>query len=423
MANTPQKPTTAFGGPPDVFVAPGVDPHAAAYAAGAAARAQARIPGLPKYAEPVGGGQAPPIPRLDAPHVPGRTMASQALEANGPRQTDMMAGLGEVASRPGSIVEPPVMMPGVAKRPAAPIQLMPSDMLPEEATRDPAFQHGHGSVFATSQPELARKYGVIRNGQRVPPQALGYQPGQQSQGGGVRGQLSPETLQGLRELQELQNRTPAVPQTDREAEEHVAASAAGQSARAGAPMKPKEEDLNEEERKKIKEAIDGLDSFDYDTWRQQMQKDVLNNPEQQSIIEGRLKPLDIDDLIIKNRVSQDVPIVPGKFIVRYTSMTGEDDLALKRLIMLESKSIEVTERYLLDKFAFMALTCGITAINNNSAPTHLDKEGNFNDDLFWLKFHWIMKRPLHMLASVGCNHTWFEQRVRKLFVAEKVGNG
>jgi hypothetical protein len=36
---------------------------------------------------------------------------------------------------------------------------------------------------------------------------------------------------------------------------------------------------------------------------------------------------------------------------------------------------------------------------------------------------WVTKRPLHLIASIGTNHSWFELRVRKLFVAERVKNG
>jgi hypothetical protein len=171
-----------------------------------------------------------------------------------------------------------------------------------------------------------------------------------------------------------------------------------------------------------------MDSFDYSQMRDRTIQDMLNHPEQRKIVEDRLQDLEIDDLIMKNRVSQDVPVIPATaksrgFVIRYTSMSGEEELALKRLVMEEASSVEVTERYLLDKFSFMSLTCGLTAINGNAAPTHLDTNGNFDEKLFWKKFEWVMKRPVHMLSSIGVHHTYFEMRVRRLFVAEKLGNG
>ena len=43
--------------------------------------------------------------------------------------------------------------------------------------------------------------------------------------------------------------------------------------------------------------------------------------------------------------------------------------------------------------------------------------------VFLKKFNMVLRLPLHMLASIGVNTLWFDVRVRKLFVAEKLGNG
>lgn len=355
-------------------------------------------------------------------------MSAQAERVNSPSQQQMV----QQAARPGSIVEPPMNMEqmqatrqalgGRGHDLAVQAGLQPGDMLPEEALRDPEAQQGPGSAYAASQPHLALRYGVVRGGRRIAPQELRK---------GRPGQLSPNTLEGLQAMQQAQVKAmqqrqqsgpEGLPQTEDEALEQAEEGAAAQSARAA------EKPMTDEERKEVEDAINAMDSFDYDGFRQRMERDVLNNPKQREIIRGRCKELNIDDLIMKNRLSQDVPIIPpgnGRlgFVVRYTSMTGEEDLALKQLIMQESKSIEVTDRYLLDKFAFMAIACGLTAINGNPAPTHLDDKGNFNEKKFWIKFNWVLKRPIHMLASIGVNHSWFEQDVRKLFVAEKLGNG
>ncbi len=419
MANNPKKTTDMRGekGPPPVFVDPGVSPEAAAYAAGLAARRQRATP--PKYGEPVGGGPPPNIPRLDQPHQEGLPMAAQAERTNSPSQQELL----QRTQRTSSIVEPavtPEMLAATQQalggRPGADMAaragLRPGDMLPEEALRDPEAKQGPGSAYAVSQPNLALRYGVVRNGQHIAPQQL------KAGVKGTPGKLSPETLEGLQAMQRAQVQGPAgLPQSEEEVEEQEDEDAPG----ARSVLTPQEQ-------KEVEEAIGAMDSFDYDALRQRMEKDILNNKEQRERIRGRCKPLDIDELIMKNRVSQDVPIIPphdGKqgFVVRYTSMTGEEDLALKRLIMQESQSVEVTERYLLDKFAFMSIACGLTSINGNPAPTHLDDKGNFEEKKFWKKFAWVLKRNIHMLASIGVNHAWFEQDVRKLFVAEKLGNG
>ena len=112
-----------------------------------------------------------------------------------------------------------------------------------------------------------------------------------------------------------------------------------------------------------------------------------------------------------------------KFEITFQSMTGEEDLELKRMIMEESKSVEISDRYLLDKYSFMSVAIGLHSINGKPLGDVSDDEGNFSEEMFWRKFNRVLKLPLHMLASAGVNLFWFEARVRKLFVAEKVGNG
>lgn len=381
-----------------VFIDPRVNPAAAAYHAGLVARQRAKAAGPPKHGIPVGGAPMPHIPRLDRVAADGTTMAAQA-EATGPTTAEIMQAQPRAA---GSIVERPIPVQQQQTMP----QFLPGDMLPPEAQNDPNFLAGAGSMFAVTQPNLAMKYGVIRNGQRLNPASARQQQGARPGQG-----LRPETMAGLQALSELQQR-------------QAAPEAPPAGTKVDEPKKAEQEEkLTPDEKAKVEEALNHLDSFDYDGLRRMMNKDMLNNPEQKEIIEARLKPLDIDELIMKNRVSQEIVIVPNKFWFRFSSMTGEEDLALKQLIMEESKSTEVTDRYLLDKFAFMALTLGTTHINGNPVPSHTDEKGEFNKDKFWGKFNWMVKRSVHMLACIGVNHSWFEQRVRGCFVAKKLGNG
>ncbi len=344
-------------------------------------------------------------------------MAQQA-SAGGPSHHEVVSGaMQQHAQRAGSIVEPATAsLPGVSapRASAESLGILSTDVLPPEAENDPNFQRGFGSNAAPAQPAMAMKYGVIRNGQRLMPQQLRQQAGSKVQ-------LRPQTLQDLQDLKELKEKQTGLPATEKEAEQQAAGGAAAHSARAGSELKEPAAPSAEDE--EVKKGIEMMDSFDYDRIREVMNRDMLNNPDQQKIIEDRCKELDLTELIMKSRVSQDVHVIPRKFVITFESMTGEEDLALKRLVMQESKSTEVTDRYLLDKFAFMALTVGLKAINANPVPAHTDEKGEFDEKQFWIKFAWVMKQPLHLLASIGVNHTWFEMRVRKLFVAEKVGNG
>ena len=211
--------------------------------------------------------------------------------------------------------------------------------------------------------------------------------------------------------------------SDAQIEREAAASAAGAAGRLGNSPTDGPRADPEVTKEKITEAVKNLDDFDFNTFREMMMKDIINNADQQKIIESRCKAMDVSDLIVNGFVTQKVPIIPGKFEPEFRSMSGAEDLAIKRLIMLEGKGAEVSDRYLLDKFSMMAVVVGIHALNNNPLPSHLDKDGTFDDDAFWKKFNMVVRYPFHLLASLGVNYFWFEIRVRQLFVAEKLGNG
>jgi hypothetical protein len=193
---------------------------------------------------------------------------------------------------------------------------------------------------------------------------------------------------------------------------------AGQS--PGTPIANVADEVSEERARKM---IENLDDFDYERLRKEMMMDALKNPKQKEIIEARLKPLDVGDLIMKNKVSQRVPVLPGKFEPTFESMPGGIDLKLKQLLVKESKSIAVTEAYLLDKHAVMTTAAGVIAINGNPLPSMYDALGEFNEDMFWIKYKWVLGRNIHMLASLGIHYSWFESRVRKLFVADEGKGG
>ena len=89
----------------------------------------------------------------------------------------------------------------------------------------------------------------------------------------------------------------------------------------------------------------------------------------------------------------------------------------------EAKSLEPSDRYLLDKYSLMGLAVSLRSVNKKQIPLHEDHDGNFDDKKFWEKFNIVVKFPFHMLASLAVNWFWFDMRVRRLFVAEQVGNG
>jgi hypothetical protein len=409
------KATSGFGGP---HVDPRVtDPKAMKYAQEAQARHEAG-----RYTAPVGGGPNPPIPRLDMPHHEGMTMADQARMAAQPPPG--LVGGDSIfptapAPKPSQDEDPRATM----SRP--PPALFPADLLPEAARQDPEFIEGQGSMYAVAQPKMAYKHGIIRNKQFITPAQL---TGEQRPG-----QLSEKTVEALKAVQALQQGKPVGVPLEQQAKDQEAgrvndeATAAATAGAAGsvANIGGGAEQLTDEDRKKIKQAIDQMDDFDWNTFKQMTMKDLLNNDEQKKIIEERLKdkPLSLDELVVNSFVRQRVPIIIGKFEPTFQSLGGDEDLACKRMLVLEAKTLDTSEQYLTDKFSFMQLCCGIYSINNTILPSHRDEAGNFDDKKFWEKFNKVIKYPLHMLASLSIHFFWFDVRVRSLFVADRLSFG
>lgn len=411
-ANNPAdfgRPRQSMTGP---VVAPGVtDPRALAYANAAGKRKDP----TGRYATPVAGGPSPSMPRLDAQVAPGMTMADQAAMQRAAEEPAAVPPSPKGGMFQGGPVPTPGqrIMPAPGSRPpgrAMPPPILSGDILPEEALKDPDYKQGGGSRYAASQPNLAHKYGVIRGNKRIPPQQLMATP---------KG-LSDKTVADLENLAAVQRKAES---SDAAVEKEAASTSAGAAGRLGnAPKEGPETkvQLTEEERKQV---LKEMDEFDFSAFRERMMKDIINNDDQRKIIEARCKPMDVTDILVQGFITQRVPVIPDKFEIEFQSMRGDEDLAIKRLIMVENKGLEVTERYLLDKFSIMGVTIGLRSINSTVLPSHLDDNGKFNEDRFWEKFEKVVRLPFHMLASLGVNYYWFDVRVRKLFVADTLGNG
>ena len=374
---------------------------------------------IPKYTAPRAGGPTPPIPNLEAPAGDGMTMADQAVVQ---RAAGQMTG-GQVAPTQGGIfTQSPAMQAAASFAPpqtkSRPPQLYPSDLLPAEAQQDPMFRQGQGSMVAVSQPELAFKYGVIRgtgaNRRHVPPQELN----QATKG------LRAESLQDLERLGALSRGQSATTEAeDRAAEQASVQSSAGAAGRFGNSPKDGPQTSDKARVAEVMKKMGVEDDLDFATLRDMMMKDIINNDEQRAIIEERCAKMEVDDLIMHGYVRQKVPILPGKFEPTFQSIASSDDLAIKKLIMLESKGLEINERYLLDKFSVMTVALGLYAINDNKVPGHLDANGKFDEEAFWKKYEFLARNSFHMIGTLGVNFFWFDVRVRKLFVAERLGNG
>lgn len=371
-----------------------------------------------KYNTPVAGGPSPQVPVLSDPrlnelaNIPekgGRMTLEDAAEAVNRRSR------GVPVNAPQDIFSPPMQNEGAG--------LLATDILPEDATKDPAFIMGQGSMFAIHQPNLARKYGVIRNKKWIPPQQINqqYQPTviPDSNAPSERMKLSPATEEGLRAAaQYTEQRRMMEEQNEKQKQE--------------APPPPTPEPVGKKySEMSIEEKLSKLDAFDQNKVEEFIRDNDLNTKAQKELIEKRIKDsgydLSIDEMVMTNKVRQRIPIKPGKFEVTLESIDVEVDLALKHLIMEEAKKQEVSEKYYLDKYSFMAITVSLVEIQGSTSkkifPSCFDSEGRFNRDLFWKKWDVIVKLNFWMAASICTHFSWFDQRVQQLYRVEDVKNG
>lgn len=149
-------------------------------------------------------------------------------------------------------------------------------------------------------------------------------------------------------------------------------------------------------------------------------EDVLNNEARKKWIEAHLKPMAVEDLIIHGEVHQEVTILPGKLVITFRTTSGAEDLSVKKLMYSSEAG---STRYIVDKFSLMNLAVGLFAVNDKRYPPHLNDKDEFDEEMFDIKFKKVLKMPSQLLADLVGNYIWFDRRVRKLLVAEELGNG
>ena len=149
---------------------------------------------------------------------------------------------------------------------------------------------------------------------------------------------------------------------------------------------------------------------------------VLNNKKRRKEIEGRCEPMKFDDLLIRGEVRQTVPILPGKFEVRFRSMLPEENLLLKEII---SKDDNINDSHTMEKFNLLQLACAIVSVNGDELTPvwpQYDKEGRPDEAILTQRFKKVQKMSGYIVQDLAINYFWFDIRVRKLINPEALGN-
>jgi len=58
----------------------------------------------------------------------------------------------------------------------------------------------------------------------------------------------------------------------------------------------------------------------------------------------------------------------------------------------------------------------LVSINGEELPTHLNDKKNFDEPRFLSKFDKVTRFPVQLVADLGIQYLWFDERVRRLFL-------
>jgi len=297
----------------------------------------------------------------------------------------------------------------VAKPKGPPIFLLPTDLLPKRATLDPRFNE-QKSLHASSQNlDLAREFGVVRNGIIVSPADLASPPKKDPPAKEVpKKETDPEQVARL-EAPTSFFEIPLTPPPDEPAEE--------KSAPGGPSIVVPSATDTPEEKEKYSDEPPMMGPADLLAIREAVAESVFNSPEQRAIIESRLKgKFSFTDYIFDRPCRQTVVIRPKEFEITYEVLPGKLELMLKEMISAEAASVVLPD-YLMDKLHLLGVAASVVAINGNTLPGYRDEAGKIDRRMLLAKFEWLINKPMPLISLLSVHYIWFCDRANRLLQA------
>jgi len=184
-------------------------------------------------------------------------------------------------------------------------------------------------------------------------------------------------------------------------------------------VEEREEDLENAD----KEIADGDSGFDMDYAGIAEARGILLSKKRKKVIEERLEPLDIADMIMKREIQQTIPVIPAK--LNYTMRTFNQHEHLFCLqYVFDMRGSQVYAEELLNT---CKLVCSLVAINGAQLPEHRKDVGTAKETIdkvaFEKKMFHVASFPTQMIADISVQAIWFTERVNKLFSLDEIKNG
>lgn len=164
-----------------------------------------------------------------------------------------------------------------------------------------------------------------------------------------------------------------------------------------------------------------LGSIDVEGLRYLLQDNPLLQPGIRESIEKDLEEISLADLVLRNRGKQRVYILGDELYVDLQTVTGREDLIVKRLLREDAGQLDI---YFEDKKALLNMAIGIEAINGNPLPALEDPaQGKATEKTILRRYEAISELPIQLIGFLAINYAWFDLRVKRRFTSRSVKNG
>lgn len=176
-----------------------------------------------------------------------------------------------------------------------------------------------------------------------------------------------------------------------------------------------------------RETLERMDDLEMERLFRGIQNDVINNTRERDAVRKRVQPLDLLSGIANGEFSQVVPIVPGRLVVEFRSLSGYENQSMRLLLHRMIAEDRMRENIATEMFGMMQACASVVHIQGlQKEPNHMMGENfmerEFSEEVFRKKFVRFAHYPSSLIHSIGTHALWFEERVREAFSSESVKN-
>jgi len=150
-------------------------------------------------------------------------------------------------------------------------------------------------------------------------------------------------------------------------------------------------------------------------------EDLTQEEKLKRAIEGRLDAIDIGEYLMSGEVKQEIPIIPGKLVVTFKTVSDLEESFVDNKISIEPSSM--SNRQFLRKMNELALVIHIYSVNGHKWPSLINGDGTINDESVESRLKHIRKLSSPIFNLMTQNLAWFTDRVNDCLTASALGNG